>query len=206
MSMLSMRLMRSAGTVGFLTQWREPSSPLSSFWKHGPYLELGYHWWTIPLDDTHQWFARLSTSVHGDVIFANNLGNTIGFGTGAQMSLELVSYAIGVGADTEVNSNGDVSAFVGGVAGEWGGGLTAGIDYRVFDGATYGVFQMGLFFRFPAVAGLLIVSDSDSTRRSRGSQSEGGAQPARRSNGSVEVRSHESQSSDRPSVEVRGTN
>lgn len=191
--------------AGYLIE-ATPTSPLSPFWKHGPYLELGYHFWTVPIDQYNQWFVRASTSVHGDLLFANNLGNTIGFGTGVSLTLELVSFAAGAGARSSVNDRGDISAFVGGIGGEWGGGITAGIDYRTMDGASYGVFNLGLVFRFPGVAGLVLVTDSTN----RSSSGSGDARPARTTtpaqgnSQSVEVRSPTQPS--RPSVEVRGTN
>ncbi len=92
-------------------------------------------------------------------------------------------------------------------SGEWGFGLTSGIDYRAIDGASYGVFSIGLVVHMPAAAGLVNllpvavattsnVVRSVNRRGSYGGSSGGGASDV--------VQPGSARGGVRPSVEVRG--
>lgn len=178
-----------------------PEPGLSSFWKHGPYLEFTYNLWMAQISDN--WFVRTSTAVHSDILFANGLGTTVGFGGGAALNIELVSFAGGVVAAAGVDSSG-AAGFLGAGTGEWGFGLSAGVDYRSIDGAQYGVFQLGFTIRLPAAAGVVLYTSWGESGRSSGS----GGQRTRRG-GSVRdvVRGADQPAQgSRPAVEVRGTN
>lgn len=178
-----------------------PEPGLAHYFRHGPYLELGANLWMAPISES--WAVRTSTSVHADALFANDMGSEFGIGVGGSISIELVSFAGFAVAEAEVSEY-DSHALLGAVSGEWGIGLTAGVDYRSVQGMNYGVFQLGLFVRLPAAAGILLVPLHDDDSRSRRNRS-----PSRsrgQSVGEVVTGGQGSHSGSRPSVEVRGTN
>lgn len=125
-------------------------------WHHGPFLEAGYFFHTIPQGPRDAPLSAWRFGVHGRGFPLLGLTEAdLGLGAAVQVSADWASFHSGPIAGAQADNQG-LGIFMGWSAGEQGLGGFAELGYATLFDESWNWIALGITIRNPAAAGILI--------------------------------------------------